>query len=66
MPLELSGDRGVTYPTWTTAARPSSPTLGQVGLNTTIGTLEMYNGSTWVVVGAQTAKTFGYNSIFGS
>jgi len=28
MPLELSGDRGVTYSTWTTAARPSSPSIG--------------------------------------
>jgi hypothetical protein len=34
-------------PTWTTAGRPASPIQGQVGFNTTLGILEVYNGSAW-------------------
>jgi hypothetical protein len=32
---------------WTTATRPASPIQGQVGFNTTLGYLEVYNGSSW-------------------
>lgn len=35
-------------PTWTTEGRPSSPSAGDTGFNTTLGTNETYNGSAWV------------------
>ena len=56
MPLFLSGNsgsatldssNGLIYPTWTTAGRPASPATGQCGYNTTIGGMEIYNGSAW-------------------
>lgn len=34
--------------TLTTATRPASPTDGQIIYNSTIGSLEIYNGSSWV------------------
>lgn len=48
MAITLDGTAGISYPTWTTAGRPSSPTIGQAGYNTTIPQLEVYNGTTWV------------------
>lgn len=36
-----------TAPNWTTANRPASPIQGQLGFNTTLGYLEVYNGSSW-------------------
>ena len=65
MALELHGTNGITYPSWTTATRPSTPQTGQVGLNTTISALEMYTGTQWTVVGNR-AVTFGYNLMFGT
>ena len=56
MPLFLSGNsgsatldssNGLIYPTWTTAGRPASPATGQCGYNTSIGGMEIYNGSAW-------------------
>lgn len=37
----------IDLPTWTTAARPSAPNIGRMGLNTTLGLLEQWNGSAW-------------------
>jgi hypothetical protein len=39
---------GVLLPSWTTAARPTPAYTGQQGYNTTLGTAEFYNGTTWV------------------
>jgi hypothetical protein len=36
-----------TAPNWTTANRPASPIQGQLGFNTTLGYLEVYNGTSW-------------------
>ena len=36
-----------TAPSWTTANRPASPTVGQIGWNTTLNRLESWNGSIW-------------------
>ena len=47
MPFGLDGSKGGTFPTWTTAGRPASPVAGQTGYNSTLGTLETYNGSLW-------------------
>lgn len=65
MALELHGTNGITFTSWTTATRPAAPQAGQVGLNTTIGALEMYTGTQWTVVGNR-AVTFGYNLMFGT
>jgi hypothetical protein len=37
MPVSISGTNGITNATWTTATRPSAPSTGQQGYNTTIG-----------------------------
>lgn len=37
-------------PTWTTANRPASPSSPMVGWNTTLTSLELWNGSSWVQV----------------
>jgi hypothetical protein len=50
MPLTLDATNGVTYPSWTTATRPASPTAGQMGYNTTYGGIELYNGSAWTTM----------------
>lgn len=39
-----------TAPNWTTANRPASPTVGQIGWNTTLGQLELWTGSSWQVM----------------
>lgn len=38
----------LTFDTWATAGRPSSPAVGSTGFNTTTGYLESWNGSGWV------------------
>jgi hypothetical protein len=40
-----------TAPAGTTAQRPSSPSVGMLRFNTTLGYLECYSGSTWLKVG---------------
>jgi len=47
MPLTLNGTTGEVFPSWTTGTRPASPSAGQTGYNTTLNTLERYNGTTW-------------------
>ena len=37
-------------PSWTTATRPASPTVGQMGYNTTTGEFDSYTSSGWVTV----------------
>jgi hypothetical protein len=49
----LSSTGSLGLPTWTTATRPSSPSTGTMGLNTSFGTLEFYNGTLWVQTGTQ-------------
>lgn len=50
MPLILDGTKGETFPSWTTATRPATPNTGQTGYNTTLATLETYNGSAWTPI----------------
>ena len=50
MPVTIDGTKGVSYPTWTTANRPTSPITGQAGYNTTLAQLELYNGTTWSTI----------------
>lgn len=49
MPITLNGTTGVTFPSWTTATRPASPTAGQTGFNTTTSQMETYDGTSWTV-----------------
>lgn len=60
MPLTLNGTTGEIFPSWTTAGRPSTPTAGQTGYNTTLAILETYNGSAWCPF-VTTATTFAGN-----
>jgi len=32
---------------WTTAGRPGSPATGQIGFNTTLATMDVYDGAVW-------------------
>jgi len=47
MPLVVNSNLGNIMPSWTTATRPSNPSKGQLGFNTTLNALENYNGATW-------------------
>jgi hypothetical protein len=47
MAITLNGTTGEVFPTWTTATRPASPSTSQTGYNTSIGSLETYNGTSW-------------------
>jgi hypothetical protein len=47
MPIILNGTTGEVPATWTTAGRPSTPSAGQTGYNSTLATLERYNGTSW-------------------
>ena len=48
MTAVIDGTNGITLPSWTTSTRPSSPTQGQMGYNTTILGIEVYSGGQWV------------------
>lgn len=63
MSIILDGTNGETFPSWTTAARPTSPATGQTGFNTTLGILETYNGTTWLSSSIPAPATAG-NVVF--
>ena len=65
--VKFTSTGAVKIPVGTTAQRPSSPIAGQTRLNTTLGVLETYNGSTWGVgVGLTTTNTLtGTNDFTG-
>jgi len=50
MTVIIDGTNGITPAQWTTAGRPSSPTVGQQGWNTTLVAYEIWNGSSWQIV----------------
>ena len=50
MSLILDGTNGETLPSWTTATRPVSPVVGQMGYNTTTGNFDAYTASGWVTI----------------
>ena len=49
----LSASGRINLPTWTTGTRPSSPSTGTTGYNTTTGQIEVYNATytTWANAG---------------
>ena len=64
MPAIIDGTNGVTIPIWTTATRPSSPTQGQIGYNSTLLTIESYNGSLWV--SSSNSTTSSISDVYGN
>ena len=69
MPVNISGTNGITNATWTTAGRPSAPSTGQMGYNSTLGVMEFYNGSAWVQGGGfttQSVQTAGFTAVAGN
>jgi hypothetical protein len=48
MALILDGTAGETFPSWTTATRPASPAVGQMGYNTTTANFDQYTAGGWV------------------
>jgi len=46
--VNFGGTAGIQIPSGTTAQRPSSPSAGYSRYNTTLGSVEFYNGSIWV------------------
>jgi hypothetical protein len=48
MPFIVDGTNGGFFPSWTTATRPSSPAVGQMGYNTTTGLFDAYTAAGWV------------------
>lgn len=65
MPIILDGTNGETFPSWTTAGRPSPAATGQTGYNTTLNVLETYNGTAWEVSSVPAPTTTG-NVLFTS
>lgn len=62
MAITLNGSNGETFPSWTTAGRPASPTAGQTGYNSTLGQLETWNGTYWIQGGGATGA--GSDQVF--
>lgn len=52
MTFLVDGTLGGTFPSWTTATRPASPTVGQMGYNTTTGLFDQYVSSGWQSISA--------------
>ena len=48
MTFLVDGSLGGTFPSWTTATRPASPAVGQMGYNTTTGLFDNYTAAGWV------------------
>jgi hypothetical protein len=46
----ILGSGGAVVPSWTTAGRPASPTIGQYGYNTTTAGLELYGTNGWTQI----------------
>lgn len=49
--VTVPNNGGIIIASWETSTRPTSPSTGQVGFNTTLDTLEQYDGSSWIVLG---------------
>ena len=65
MTFIVDGTNGGFFPSWTTATRPASPAVGQMGYNTTTGQMDLYNSSGWTSIPA-TGGTVPGNLAFAS
>ena len=54
MTFLVDGTNGGTFPSWTTATRPASPAVGQMGYNTTTGKFDQYTAAGWTSISTQT------------
>jgi hypothetical protein len=64
MPIKLDGSNGITLPTWTTAARPSSPANSQFGYNSNTNSIEYYDGTGWIATGSvNVAATYAWTNV---
>lgn len=65
--FDISSVGAATATTWTTATRPSAPTAGQTGFNTTTGKVEYWNGTAWtsVATGSGTMMNFRSGTFLG-
>jgi hypothetical protein len=54
----------LNLPTWTTGTRPSSPLTGQTGWNSTLSSMEVYNGAVWQSI-TTTGKSIAMSIVFG-
>jgi hypothetical protein len=59
MPIITNSNLGNYFPSWTTGTRPSNPGNGQTGFNSTLNSIEVYNGTSWVVGGLPAPSTSG-------
>ena len=59
MSIVTDSNLGNYFPSWTTSTRPSFPSSGQTGFNTTLNAIEVYNGTSWVVGGIPDSSTSG-------
>ena len=67
MTFIVSGSDGGTFPSWTTATRPASPAVGQMGYNTTTGQFDQYTSFGWASIsGATTPQVTTYTSSSGT
>jgi len=57
-----SNSNGFAYPTWTTASRPTAPSAGTAGYNTSLSGVEIYNGTAWAMISGGPAFLAGINS----
>lgn len=60
MTMILDGTKGGTFPSWTTAGRPASPAVGQIGYNTTTGNFDAYTAVGWVTVVPSSGMTSAF------
>lgn len=60
----VDGTNGVTLPVWTTATRPSSPSQGQIGYNSTLNSIESYSGLIWSSSSNSTTSTI--SDVYGN
>ena len=67
MTFLVDGSLGGTFPSWTTATRPASPAVGQMGYNTTTGQFDQYTSFGWASIsGATTPQVTTYTSSSGT
>lgn len=60
----LGSNGSLNLPTWTTGTRPSSPLTGQTGWNSTLSSMEVYNGASWQSI-TTTGKAIAVALVFG-
>ena len=61
--VSFNATSAIKLPAGTTAERPANPLLGQIRYNTDSTFTEVYNGTTWAVVGAAPFNATGGNTV---